>query len=304
MANVIQAQYETLDQIIRHFSAQTDETNRLIQTIHRQKDIVQRSAWVGKGADAFYGEMEGELFPALNRLAKALADAESATKRIVKTFRDAEDEAAKLFEGRSEMLLAMLTQITPQPAQKPQQGDPKPPKNDNERQIQDLRDEIKAAAAILGVSPELVAAIIYDELQKKDNNDNLQEWAALFGIGVKDTWSLGVAQMQIQTVYDLVEAGYLVKPDGWNDNKQDIAIRWLLEPKNAPYLVAARIKQTMDYWQQRGVDISQRPEILATLYSIGLTGQSGVNPNPQPSDRGNEIVGTMGRMGELLNGGE
>jgi hypothetical protein len=81
----------------------------------------------------------------------------------------------------------------------------------------------------------------------------------------------------------------------------------LLNESMAPTLIAARVRQTIDHWNANAsvngygpVDISHRPDILGTLYSIGLTGDAGVHGDPQSNSRGRDIVNSMPRMRELL----
>lgn len=118
--------------------------------------------------------------------------------------------------------------------------------------------------------------------------------------------------MQIQVVLDLIKNGYVIPPpESLAEYQADphlYAIRALLDPSMATYLVAARIKQTMDWWKsgangtRPSVDLSNRPEILVTLYSIGLQSDRGVNSTPKVSDRGAEIQKTFPEIRNLLSG--
>ena len=70
---------------------------------------------------------------------------------------------------------------------------------------------------------------------------------------------------------------------------------------------AVYIKQLLTQWKNAGVDISQRPEIVGTLFNIGFTHS---NPNPEPKSGGAEIeIGTttysFGSLaGEIYNSKE
>ena len=155
----------------------------------------------------------------------------------------------------------------------------------------------------------LVAAILEDEAERRDFIDYVGDVEAWFiekyegklestermmlerltGQSIEEI-SLGKAQMNPEVVMDMVESGYLNKPEGWEDDKLDISLQLLLNDEKAPELVSARIDQIVDHWADQGQDISDRPEIVATLYSIGLEGKQGVNSNPQPNDRGQSIA--------------
>jgi len=95
----IQADYDGLNEIAKHFAAKAQDTNRLIQTVDRCVDELRRGAWIGKGASQFYAEMEREVSPAMLRLRNALNDASSATTRIAQVLERHEREAAALFYG-------------------------------------------------------------------------------------------------------------------------------------------------------------------------------------------------------------
>jgi WXG100 family type VII secretion target len=95
----IQADYDGLREIAIHFAAKAQDTNNLLQTIDRCVDELRRGAWIGKGADQFYAEMQQEISPAMLRLRNALDDASSATTRIAQALERHEREAAALFYG-------------------------------------------------------------------------------------------------------------------------------------------------------------------------------------------------------------
>jgi hypothetical protein len=187
-----------------------------------------------------------------------------------------------------------------------------------ELHIYNLRSQINAAASAHGVDARLVAAILLDEYNRRGLEDSLQDTEAQFiiayegaleraevglwesTVGDLATTSFGASQMNLNVVEELVDKGYVNKPADWDTDHLDSSLRLATDNNMAPTLVAARVHQTIDHWKASGVDISTRPEILGTLYSMGLTGRSGVNPNPQPNARGTQIAGYMPRMGQIL----
>jgi len=191
--------------------------------------------------------------------------------------------------------------------------------DDHLRRIADLRTSISEAAQRHSVDAPLVGAILYDELERYDLSDRFQDWVAALLIRVGG-WparllaivysvltlqsisdqSFGMAQMKLATVEELIGAGYLECPPQWQKSKVVASLRSLEDPSSAPLLVAARLRQTIDHWQAGGVDISGRPEILATLYSIGLHGRWGVHADPQPSQRGLQIIEHRQILAEIL----
>ncbi|TSA84615.1 hypothetical protein FNU79_10280 [Deinococcus detaillensis] len=172
----------------------------------------------------------------------------------------------------------------------------------------DTANAVQRAAIRFQVDAGLIDAILADEAARWDMADTLQNalmkvlvalpprpagrlqrFAAWLTRRPLTTHSLGLAQMKLGTLQEVARSGFLPLPAG-----QQEQIRFLLDPLAAPYLVAARLRQTLDHWQASGVDLSCRPEILGTLYSLGLTGKAGVHAEPQPSSRGLEIAALAG----------
>lgn len=168
---------------------------------------------------------------------------------------------------------------------------------------QDHRN-IAAAARHYGVEAGLVAAIWQDELNRLDVFDHLQNGVASALCHLPPrlkhllrhaaevltrrslaTHSLGPAQMKPATLQEVAATGLLPIPDTLCEQ-----IAYLMDRRHAPTVIAARLRQTINHWALEGVNLSRRPEVLGTLYSLGLTGRQGVNPDPQPSERGLAIA--------------
>ncbi len=167
----------------------------------------------------------------------------------------------------------------------------------------------ESGGAVSAATPELVAAILADEANRRDFVDDLADTEAWFIIRYEgkleeieryllehttgqsiEEISLGKPQMNPEVVMDMVDQGYLPKPEGWEADKLDKALEMLLDDDTAPELVEARINQIVEHWAEEGVDISNRPDVIGTLYSQGLEGASGVHPDPKPNDRGLDIA--------------
>ncbi len=93
----IRGDYDLLAQISTMFSRRSTETQAMINRINQAVTTLQGGDWVGKGANAFYREMEHDVFPSLKRLAAALNIAGRTTRQIDKILHEAEDEAARIF---------------------------------------------------------------------------------------------------------------------------------------------------------------------------------------------------------------
>ncbi len=96
MAAKIQADYEHLAQAATIFAREAQQTEQLLQTIKRASENVHGNAWVGRAADAYMAEMQGELLPAVQKLAAALDRSSSAVKQVSDLLAQAEQQASSL----------------------------------------------------------------------------------------------------------------------------------------------------------------------------------------------------------------
>jgi WXG100 family type VII secretion target len=95
-ASRIRVDYDSLTQISQLFARHSEDTQRTIQRVQQQKDTLEGGDWVGKGATAFYKEMDGEILPSLKRLATAFSTADRVTCQIIQILKQAEEEAARI----------------------------------------------------------------------------------------------------------------------------------------------------------------------------------------------------------------
>ena len=98
-AAIIQANYEQLEAISQRFAERSQAIGELRRGMAQRVEALRGDGWVGKGADQFVQEMEGEVLPACQRLSDALAEASQVTLQIRDILRRAEEEAAALFAG-------------------------------------------------------------------------------------------------------------------------------------------------------------------------------------------------------------
>ncbi|PKO23705.1 MAG: hypothetical protein CVU38_02425 [Chloroflexi bacterium HGW-Chloroflexi-1] len=96
MADIIQANYESLAALAKRFAQQANKMRQMHSDLHRQMSLL-RPAWVGKGSEAFFAELSDKVLPAVQRLAAALAEADRVTKQIEEVLRNAEEQAASPF---------------------------------------------------------------------------------------------------------------------------------------------------------------------------------------------------------------
>jgi WXG100 family type VII secretion target len=98
-ARRIRADYDSLTKISQSFGRQATATKQTIQKIQQCVGTLQGGDWIGKGATAFYREMEGEVLPSLKRLASALEAAAKLTQQASQIMHQAEEEAAGIFRA-------------------------------------------------------------------------------------------------------------------------------------------------------------------------------------------------------------
>lgn len=98
MADEIRAEYDQLKQVATRFSNQEAMTREMINIVNRGMQPLESGSWIGRGSDAFFNEMNGEVMPAAQRLMQALAEASSVVQQIAQTVQAAEEDAAALFK--------------------------------------------------------------------------------------------------------------------------------------------------------------------------------------------------------------
>lgn len=96
-AEVIQSKYEELETIARRFGQQAQATRELQRRVQRGADALRHGGWEGRGVAAFSGEMAQKVFPAMQRLIDALAEAQTTTLAVKAIIQKAEEEAASVF---------------------------------------------------------------------------------------------------------------------------------------------------------------------------------------------------------------
>jgi WXG100 family type VII secretion target len=93
----VRADYGALDAIAQRFLQEAESTGKVVRDLGRNLETLKRGDWVGRGATAFYREMDSAVMPSMKRLEKALAEAGRVTRGIAQLMRQAEDDAAALF---------------------------------------------------------------------------------------------------------------------------------------------------------------------------------------------------------------
>ncbi len=168
--------------------------------------------------------------------------------------------------------------------------------------IKDNTQYIISAAEKYGVDPAVVAGCIYEEQVKNVNwIDSLTDRALYFF----DT-SVGVGQVKISTARMLEDMGYMevTRPYKIYGNRMEvsrdeaIADKLLDNETNINY-IAAYLKYWQDQWEAVYPQISGSPDILGTLYNVGVEANA-PNTNPQTNPFGYSVGENYNYMRELL----
>ncbi len=99
MGDVIQADYAMLEEIAACFQQQSDLVAQMHQIANQCLVALESGGWRGRGASAFFQEMQDLVLPSLKRLIQSFHSANSAIEQLSQTFKNAEEESGKLFMG-------------------------------------------------------------------------------------------------------------------------------------------------------------------------------------------------------------
>ncbi|MEI2692982.1 MAG: WXG100 family type VII secretion target [Anaerolineae bacterium] len=97
--DIIQAQYDQLEQIAARFGRQAEAAAQTTQRVQQAMRSLQAGGWEGRGAAAFFGEMDRSVLPSMQRLSGALAQSQTVTRQVSQVMRAAEEEASRPFRG-------------------------------------------------------------------------------------------------------------------------------------------------------------------------------------------------------------
>lgn len=88
--------YDALMQIAQAFARQSHAAGKTLTKVSRAKDTLQFGDWAGKGAKAFYTEMDQDVLPGVRRLSEALQSAQQVTLKMIRILQGAEQDASRL----------------------------------------------------------------------------------------------------------------------------------------------------------------------------------------------------------------
>lgn len=152
---------------------------------------------------------------------------------------------------------------------------------------------IAQAAKEFNIDKYLLGAILIDEIARMDPFEDILEFLGLKIIG--RNVSVGVAQVKLETANSMIKKN-LYRPNtddkrlpftGTLSNKdREHLYQYVIEPKHNIRFAAAYIRDLINVWEKK-IDLSKRPEIVATLYAMGY-GMPKVDP--KANKRGEQIT--------------
>ncbi len=165
--------------------------------------------------------------------------------------------------------------------------------------ILENKEIIFTATEKFNVDVYLLAGIIIDESARMNPIEDITDMLAGYFIGINT--SAGIGQVTTNTAKNLMIAGYYNPDPNKISSKEKIKnatrrqiCEYLKEPKHNIFFAAAQMRGLIDEWK-KFVDLSKRPEIIATLYSLK---HKDPHNNPQPNDRGSQIVNEFYKLAQ------
>lgn len=161
---------------------------------------------------------------------------------------------------------------------------------DVKNRIVPRREDILDAARRFSIDPYLLGAILIDETARLLPFEPIID-ALKGGFVGKDT-SVGIAQVKLDTANSLIKKGlYNPNPDDkalpfkrLNDSARIYLYQYVVQPRHNIFFSAAYIRSLIQDWK-KFVDLSKKPEIIATLYHLFKLPHF----NPEANDRGTQI---------------
>lgn len=98
----VRAAHEDLKQIATLFQQEGDNAQQTLAQLRQNLDQLQGGGWKGRGATAFFQEMNSSILPSLRNLQRALEQAGRVTTQISARLRQCEADAANQLQDRTD----------------------------------------------------------------------------------------------------------------------------------------------------------------------------------------------------------
>ena len=103
-APTVRSDHEGLGRVALEFNSNAAATRTWLLRLRSCVGTLQAGDWIGRGAQAFFREMDTEVLPSVQRLQSALEAAARTTVQIGRVMQQAEDDTARLLRGEGARL--------------------------------------------------------------------------------------------------------------------------------------------------------------------------------------------------------
>jgi WXG100 family type VII secretion target len=93
----VRGHYDELRTISSTLRSNADAINSTNQKLKSAIGTLQGGDWIGKGATAFYSEMNGQVMPSMQRLRNALSEGGRVVQEIAQLLSQCEKDASSCF---------------------------------------------------------------------------------------------------------------------------------------------------------------------------------------------------------------
>lgn len=94
MSDIVGCDFMKMNGISAEFAQQMARVKRVEAELRQHLAILQRGGWISDAANRFYGEMNSNVMPAIDRLEKAMGEGQRVTQEIANLFAQADEEAS------------------------------------------------------------------------------------------------------------------------------------------------------------------------------------------------------------------
>lgn len=96
MAEKVAINFEALNTVGNQFQQQAEQVQQIINLLTPKIEDLRGGGWIGKGANAFYLEMDDRVLPTLIALKRALEETQSTLNQVATDFSNADDEISQI----------------------------------------------------------------------------------------------------------------------------------------------------------------------------------------------------------------
>jgi WXG100 family type VII secretion target len=95
----IRCDFNEISQVIKIFKTQDSTLTQMTKRLASAKETLSGGDWIGRGAKRFYAEMDQDILPSLQRLARAMEGGAGNLQKSHKVMSQAEQESTNVFKA-------------------------------------------------------------------------------------------------------------------------------------------------------------------------------------------------------------